>query len=102
MLVMNFSELTTMGLLVLSLATRLLMDLTHRSHVKQNGTRSVGEIVADSFGLKQSYSMSKNIAIIINFIILSTLRNFPQFSQTFNCSLGSPMNPERKCSLFED
>ncbi|KAK3758760.1 hypothetical protein RRG08_057384 [Elysia crispata] len=37
-----------------------------------------------------------------NYRILSTLWNFPEFSQTFNCSLGSPMNPERKCSLFGD
>ncbi|KAK3751136.1 hypothetical protein RRG08_039141 [Elysia crispata] len=124
-------------------------QLKGKTYVKQNATNSVGEIVADSCGIKQSYhayrklvsqvgeeekllsglglspdqlffvgyaqawcSKETNAALIARLLsrshphatyrILSTLWNFPEFSQTFNCSLGSPMNPERKCSLFGD
>lgn len=29
-----------------------------------------------------------------------TLRNFPEFSKAFNCPLGSPMNPKKKCRVW--
>ncbi|GFR94828.1 endothelin-converting enzyme 1 [Elysia marginata] len=32
------------------------------------------------------------------FRIVGTLRNAPEFAKVFNCPLGSPMNPEEKCS----
>lgn len=28
------------------------------------------------------------------------LQNFPEFSRTFNCSLGSKMNPRKKCTVW--
>ncbi|KAK3802842.1 hypothetical protein RRG08_053993 [Elysia crispata] len=124
-------------------------QLKGKPNFKQNAIRSAGEIVADSSGIKQSYSayrkevdklgeeekmlpglgLSPDQLFFVSFAqhfcsketqehlisrlrihnhpeptyrILSTLWNFPEFSQTFNCSLGSPMNPERKCSLFGD
>ncbi|KAK3734558.1 hypothetical protein RRG08_003466 [Elysia crispata] len=124
-------------------------QLKDRPDVRQNAKKSVGEIAADSSGIRHSYNayrkevdklgeeekmlpglgLSPDQLFFVTFAqvfcsketlelliyrlvthahpkpiyrILSTLRNFPEFSQTFNCSLGSPMNPERKCSLFGD
>ncbi|KAI9262189.1 hypothetical protein BDA99DRAFT_438748 [Phascolomyces articulosus] len=34
------------------------------------------------------------------FRINGPLQNFPQFAKTFQCPIGSPMNPEKKCSLW--
>lgn len=29
------------------------------------------------------------------------LQNFDEFSKAFHCPTGSPMNPEKKCSLWD-
>ncbi|XP_054288686.1 neprilysin-4-like [Macrosteles quadrilineatus] len=34
------------------------------------------------------------------FRVKGTLTNSPQFAQTFNCPLGSPMNPKSKCTFW--
>ncbi|XP_055904939.1 uncharacterized protein LOC129940579 [Eupeodes corollae] len=33
--------------------------------------------------------------------VMGTLRNFDEFSKTFNCPLDSPMNPPEKCRLWK-
>ncbi|CCD64806.1 NEPrilysin metallopeptidase family [Caenorhabditis elegans] len=35
-----------------------------------------------------------------NFRVNGIYANMPQFAETFNCPLGSPMNPKKKCDLF--
>ncbi|GFS12233.1 endothelin-converting enzyme 1 [Elysia marginata] len=32
------------------------------------------------------------------FRLVGVLRNSPEFAEAYNCPLGSPMNPEEKCS----
>ncbi|XP_070502213.1 endothelin-converting enzyme homolog isoform X4 [Chironomus tepperi] len=35
-----------------------------------------------------------------NFRVVGSLSNLPEFSETFNCPIGSPMNPSQKCEVW--
>lgn len=34
------------------------------------------------------------------FRVIGTVTNFDEFSKEFNCAVGSPMNPKKKCKVW--
>ncbi|KXJ13722.1 neprilysin [Exaiptasia diaphana] len=53
----------------------------------------VFNIIGASFQLKDVHSPGR-------FRVIGSLSNFPKFSEAFKCPTNSPLNPEKKCSVW--
>lgn len=52
------------------------------------------------YKFKMLLAHSKDEHTIDRYRVIGSLSNFDQFSKAFNCSLGTPMNPQNKCVLW--
>ncbi|XP_055905803.1 neprilysin-like [Eupeodes corollae] len=61
---------------------------------------SFAQVYCAKYGVKEYWNEIYADHPMDRYRVLSTLQHFEEFSTTYNCSMGTPMNPEKKCRVW--